>query len=85
MPWVKLHRFLVGREELQAVLVWLRRKKHRTMERRRQKNQQFDGICLDEAIRETILATYTYHDPSSPYNGSTEAADLGELASLFST
>mmetsp|Transcript_17514 Transcript_17514/g.23156 ORF Transcript_17514/g.23156 Transcript_17514/m.23156 type:complete len:651 (-) Transcript_17514:1450-3402(-) len=48
--------------------------------KKKTKNQQFDGICLDEAIRETILATYTYHDPSSPYNGSTEAADLGELA-----
>jgi len=40
----------------------------------------YDSICMDELLRETILSTYSFNDPTSLLCRDTDACDLQELA-----
>jgi hypothetical protein len=43
-----------------------------------------ENIVMDEVIREAILSTFAFNDPSSPNFRDTDACDLREMVNRFS-
>lgn len=47
-----------------------------------QDSKQYGNICMDEMLRETILSTFSFSDPSSFLFHDTDACDLRELVRI---